>query len=488
MNRSRHFLSRLRIAVVGATMLALGPMAVKAQIETPVRLIERPTHPPTAGPEHYYMVASDDGQIVAINSAGPIGAPGFPVLPNTAQVLVIDRRQGTVELASRTPTGGFQNSSNPPGNFGSDRGPLSISRDGRYVAFVSSATNLDPAANTPGSYTYLYDRTTRQVRVLTADGLILPGWRGGAGLIDRDATNLIFACLYSQSSPVSPILFSLCRRRLSDGATQVVLAGLSLDDAESFIQLSGDGRKVAFSNQGPILTTGAPNSQRFSQLYLVDIATGAVDLVSAAPDGSPGDGFSGEDSTFALSENADFVAFRTSASNLAPGLAPGSKIVVTQRSTGITRRASSVNFLGVTAPHLSADGRRLVYLDYAFYGSRDLIRLYDWETNSNRAIATPLGGLPNERPCRADMLIFGLLPRDKWQSLAISGDGRTAVFASDASNLFPGDTPSTCDLFVQSLGAVPQPSTPVPGPNRAWLLVLALLIGLAAIGAVRRSG
>jgi hypothetical protein len=476
-------MSRLRIAVIGVPMLALGPMTVKAQIEPPVRLIERPAAP--SGPEHYYMVTSDDGQIVAINSSGPIGAPNFPVLPITAQVLVIDRRQGTVELASRTPTGGFQNSSNPPGNFGSDRGPLSISRDGRYVAFVSSATNLDPAANTPGSYTYLYDRATLQVRVLTADGVILPGWRGGAGLIDRDATNLIFACLYSQSSPVSPRLFSLCRRRLSDGSTRVIVSGLALDNVVGFFQLSGDGRKILYSDQGPILTNGAPNPQRFSQLYLVDIASGAIELVSAAPDGTPGDGFSGEDSTFALSEDADFVAFRTSASNLAPGLAPGSKIVVTQRSTGVTKRASSVNFIGVTGPHLSADGRRLVYFDYAFYFSRDLIRLYDWETNSNRAIATPPGGLPNERPCRADMLIFGLLPRDKWQSLAISGDGRTAVFASDASNLFPGDTPSTCDLFVQNLGAVPQPAMPVPSLGPRWSLLAALLLALVGLLALR---
>jgi hypothetical protein len=73
------------------------------------------------------------------------------------------------------------------------------------------------------------------------------------------------------------------------------------------------------------------------------------------------------------------------------------------------------------------------------------------------------------------------------QRFAISGDGRTLVFNSPASNLVPDDRPG-CDLFVQTLGPVPQPATPVLGPNRVWLAVLALLMGLAAIIAVRRIG
>ena len=68
----------------------------------------------------------------------------------------------------------------------------------------------------------------------------------------------------------------------------------------------------------------------------------------------------------------------------------------------------------------------------------------------------------------------------------MSGEGRSIVFPSRASNLVPGDMPNTCDLFVRQLGPVPQPATPVPGPDRLWPTLLAGLVILGGIVAVRR--
>lgn len=487
MNRMTGFMHALLMAIITASSMILGSPPVNAQVvdDAPARLIQRLADNPG---EFWSIVTSDDGQVIAAYTTGPLHLAGLPPFTSfTAQVVVIDRRNGTVELASRTPSGGFQNFSNLPGlPFGPDSGPLSISRDGRFVAFVSSATNLDPAASTPGQYTFLYDRAAGQVRVLTADELNRPGWRGASGVIDGGATRVVFRCRSLANLPVGGNEFAFCERRLSDFAVRVVRRGFLGTNDEGGLQLSRDGRSIAFAYYGPILTTGAPNPNRVPQLYLIDVETGGVELVSRASDGSPGNGFSGSNSYFSMSDDADFVAYETTSTNIAQGpLSPGTKIIVTQRSTGITRRASSINELGTVAPHLSGDGRRLVYLDYAFYFTRDIVRVYDWETDTNRAVARPASGPPNQLPCRA-ALFFQAPPRDLWQSFGISADGRALVFASLATNFFPGDMPFTCDLFVQTLGAIPQPSTPVPGPSPMWLSLLAALLILVGIAAMRR--
>jgi hypothetical protein len=205
-------------------------------------------------------------------------------------------------------------------------------------------------------------------------------------------------------------------------------------------------------------------------------------------DGTPGNGNFGSGGIIALSDDGDFVAFNTDATNLSPNLVAGGKIVVKQRSTGIVRRASSINPLGSRASHLSGDGRRLLYLDYGFYlSNNDIVRIYDWETNSNRPAGRPPGVFADNLPCGAE-LVFLAPPIDYWQRFAISGDGRSLIFASLASNLFPGDTPNSCDLFAQALGPVPQPPTAVPGPSPWWLAVLMGLVFAGAYAAAwRRS-
>lgn len=479
------FMILLRVALMGAAIFVGFMPAVKAQMQDqpPERLINRVTDQST---QYWRMVASDDGQVIAVFVAlGQLeGLP--PLSVPVSQLIVIDRRNGTVELASRTSEGGFQNISFPPGQgWTIDAGPLSISRDGRFVSFVSSATNLDPDASTPGLYTYLYDRDTQQVRALTADENTFPSFRGASGLMDGAATRVVFRCVALAGIPLQPGEFAFCVRSLGDGSLRVVVGGfpgaVQSTTSPHFV-LSRDGRKVAFASDGSILTSGAPNPDRIRHVYLMDLESGATELVSTDAAGNPGNGSSGGE--IALSDDADFVAFTTLATNFGAGLPPGSKMVVKQRSTGMVRRASSINPLGSIAPHLSADGRRLLFLDYGFYSSNDIVRIYDWETNTNRAIARPLTTPPNARPCGTN-LVFPFPTIDYWQRIAISGDGRTLVFASSATNLVPDDRPG-CDLYVQTLGPVPQPAMPVPGPNRAWIVALAFLIGITAVVAASR--
>lgn len=475
MNRMAYLLGW---SIVSAILTGLPP-AVKAQFQDgpPERLVMTEPGGEVSDALGLWQVASRDGSVVAFVPSAPARLVGFPQqLPQSnAQVMVVDRSTGTIELASRTPTGGFQvNVDRSPGN-------LSISDDGRYVVFSSSARNLDPAATGPGYYTYLYDRVSQTVRALDVDIGLGPGATGGGlGVIDGAGRFVVMICRGLAGIPLNDPEAALCLRDISSGAVRVVRRGFLPSQGFGF-KLSRDGRWLAVAYAGPLLTTGAPNPDQVIHIYAVEVATGATELISAAADGTPGNGWSGFQGFFSISDDGDFVAFGTAASNLLPTVWSAGAIVVKQRSTGIIRRVSSLAPNG--APVLSGDGRRLFYIDYGF---ADIARIYDWETDTSRPAVGAPNGAPDANLCDA-RLMFNSPRGDLQQRVAISGDGRTIVFPSLASNLVPGDAPRTCDLFVRQLGPVPQPATPVLGPNRVWLAVLALLLALAAVAAVRRA-
>jgi hypothetical protein len=103
-----------------------------------------------------------DGRYVLFSSNAPNIVPGDTVNTcdenfdgvfdeNCADLFVLDRQTGTIEMES-------VNSDGEPGNADSGEGSLSV--DGRYVSFASFATNLVPGA-TPGTFNcYVRDRLT----------------------------------------------------------------------------------------------------------------------------------------------------------------------------------------------------------------------------------------------------------------------------------------------------------------------------------------
>jgi hypothetical protein len=463
--------------VLGSTLVAVIltglPPAVKAQFQDgpPERLVMTEPGGEVSNALGLWQVASRDGSVVAFIPGAAARLVGFPLpLPESnAQVLVVDRNAGTIELASRTPTGGFQlNTNRSPGN-------LSISDDGRYVVFSSSARNLDPAATGPGYFTYLYDRVNQTVRAIDAG----QPFGGGLGVIDGAGQSIVYACIGVPGDPLPTPEFGLCVRDVPTGSVRLGRRGF-VPSQDFRFRLSRDGRWLALAYAGPLLTTGAPNPEQVIHIYAVEVATGATELVSAAADGTPGNGWSGFQGFFSISDDGDFVAFGTAASNLLPAVWAAGAIVIKQRSTGIIRRVSTLAPNG--APVLSGDGRRLLYIDYGF---TDIARIYDWETNSSRPAVGAPNGAPDASLCDA-RLMFNSPRGDLQQRVAISGDGRTIVFPSLASNLVPGDAPRTCDLFVRQLGPVPQPAMPVPGPGSPWLILLAGFLLLGGIAATRR--
>jgi hypothetical protein len=200
---------------------------------------------------------------------------------------------------------------------GFSRSP-SMSADGRFVAFESTATNLVVGDTNGMSDVFVRDRDT------DADGFFdEPG--------------------------------AVATTRISVGA-----GGAQADAHCMWPKISGDGRYVVFESLANTLVAGSNNQYH---VYRVDRTTGAIIRVSETVAGEAGDSSSVE---AAISDDGDMVAFASGAENLGPDVGTNSfHIFVRQVSAGRLTRLSPVattpSAYSYFDPSISADGARVAY-------------------------------------------------------------------------------------------------------------------------------
>ncbi|MFH8793621.1 TolB family protein [Streptomyces sp. NPDC017941] len=136
---------------------------------------------------------SGDARQVAFTSASRVLRPEGPVPTGTRNVFLLDRESKRMRLVSAAQDG-------TPANGESDH--VSLSRDGRYAAFTSAASNLTPDADDSGTDVFLRDMLTGEVRLVSVESEPVaedtaPGPRtgvsgdGGAVVYDSPAGNLV---------------------------------------------------------------------------------------------------------------------------------------------------------------------------------------------------------------------------------------------------------------------------------------------------------
>ena len=260
---------------------------------------------------------SDDGTKVVFDSI----ATNFSSqdADSTFDVYVKDLVTGEVELVSVTSEGIKGNDV----SFGA-----AISPDGTKVAFNSMATNLHPADTDHFTDVYVKDLVTGDLSLastsdqgnsgngasfgpqLTGDGSIV-------AFMSR-ATNLD----PSDSQPYEDVYV----KNLATGDLKLVSAAAdgTKGNSLSFLgSISPDGRLVAFDSISTNLHPADPDS--FDDVFLKDLTTGALTLISSTAAGQKGNNASGGGS---LSADAGRIAFLTSATNLHPSITGRTQIVV----------------------------------------------------------------------------------------------------------------------------------------------------------------
>ena len=321
----------------------------------------------------------------------------------------------------------------------------SISADGRYVAFDSAASNL-VAGDTNGNYdVFVYDRSTHKTRrvsvsskgrqgnddsydpSISADGRYVAFASSASNLVAGDANNAFDVFVYDRKTHRT--------RRVS-----VSSGGAGGNGASVYPSISADGRYVAFTSVASDLVANDTNDA--TDVFVYDRKTHRTRRVSVSSGGQQGNDTS---SSPAISADGRYVAFASFASNLVAGDTNGvPDVFVYDRRTHRTRRVS-VSSGGQqgndtsTSPAISADGR---YADFESdasnlaggdeNGFRDIF-VYDRSTHKTRRVSVSSGGQQGDG--------------DSFNP-SISADGRYVAFESLASDLVAGDMNGTRDVFV----------------------------------------
>jgi Tol biopolymer transport system component/outer membrane protein assembly factor BamB len=341
-------------------------------------------------------VVSDDGRFVVFASPGAAVAPGQVDTNNARDAFLRDRTLGTVALVSHVPGA-------PTTAANGATGYASISGDGRFVLFLSLATDLVGGTDSNADYdVFLYEVATGTVSLVShraGSPVDAANGRSDGAVIDEAGRFVAFTSAASAADLVAgasdPFGGSRDLYLYERASGQIVLISHRYDSATTAVgqdssnpHISADGSFVAFQSPSANLISGSASANYNVFLYRTD--TRALSLVSHASSSN------------------------TTASNLASTLGTPSVDPILQRISG---DGAYVVFVS-TSTDLVSGGTDLNGLEDVF--------LYDTTTQLVSFVSHELG-LPLEAGDNGS------------KDPAISADGNWIAFRSKASNLVAGN-------------------------------------------------
>ncbi len=267
-------------------------------------------------------VISADGRFVAFRSyASNLVAGDTNGVPD---VFVHDRQTGTTELVSKNSDGIVGNAS---------ASPPAISGDGRYIAFSSAASNL-VSGDTDGAYdVFLYDRTTQQLQEVTAGANSDSSWPS----LSADGRFLAFTStasnLVSGDSNGANDVFVYDLISNSIERASVTSDGTEANGASSQPSISADGRYVSFRSVASNLVVGDTNNA--PDVFVFDRQSHTVQRLSITAAGNQANGGVDQSNLSPISADGAIVAYVSDATNLVPNDTNGiADLFVAVRETG----------------------------------------------------------------------------------------------------------------------------------------------------------
>jgi beta propeller repeat protein len=352
---------------------------------------------------------------------------------NRADVFMKDNRSGETTRASISQAG-------VEANGVSDK--PSVSADGRYVSFRSTASNL--ITGDTNNITDIFRKDTQTGEVVRASTTSAGAQSNGASdWSDISADGNLVVFLSSASNLVTGDTngkADVFLKDLTTGQTTRIStdsAGAQANNASDRMDISADGRYVAFRSLASNLVSGDTRGKW--DVFVKDTQTGLT--VCLSQDGSADSGWP------TISADGMYVAYPSFASNLVAGdtnaqrdifrasVADGSVSRVNTTAAG----AQTAGTCGI--PDISADGRYVVFFSAAS-------TLVAGDTNGVKDIF-------RKDTLTGDVLRYsttteGVQANGASDYPAISANGLYIAYVSQASNLFSGDTNASWDAFLGS--------------------------------------
>ncbi|MEU8303111.1 hypothetical protein AB0C84_06065 [Actinomadura sp. NPDC048955] len=374
-----------------------------------------------------------------------------------------------------------------------------VSGNGRYIVFTSAATDLVPGDTNGVPDVFMRDRWTRRTERLSVSGTGAEGnGKSSDPSISADGRYVAFT---SQASNLvagdANGTYDVFLKDRWTGAVTNLHVDSDEDQGNSAAyspSVSADGRYVAFSSSSVNLVPGVDNG--YHNVYLRDVAAGTTEAVSLSTAGEPLWESSSEPS---ISADGRYVAFTSKASNAVPDDTNDTYDVFVRDRTAMTTTRASLTVpgeqftLGSGSPSISADGRYVAFGGGSDDGTSHVYRR-DLQSGTTRQVSVGTGGTPGNGDSawpsmsangrfvtyesratnltpdedtneKIDVLVTDLLTQattrvsvsaageqgdGRSEAMGISGDGRTVLFGSAASNLVANDTNGSGDAFVST--------------------------------------
>jgi hypothetical protein len=373
--------------------------------------------------------------------------------PSVNEIISVSTEGVQGNGVSSTGSGGTQSAAT--NNIPTDTNQLrsSISADGRYVVFVSDATNL-VAGDTNGLRdVFLHDRNTGETtRVSISDGEaqeLGPSFtasvsnNGNLVVFTSTATNLV-------AGDFNDTLSDIYLRNISAGTTQKISVGTNAVGASGFSEyavISGDGQFVVYQSNASDLVTGQTDINQQADVYLRDLTTNTTTRVSM-PTGGPaangGGGFTPD-----ISSDGRWIVYESGASDLVAGDTNGHRdIFLFDRVNNTTIHVSLTDADG------QATGGTIGSMTASVSDDGNIIAFVSDETN---LVASDPNGATQDvfvRNVSAGTTIRiptppGLSSNSPAQHPSVSGDGRYVAF-SHSNQIWVYDL-QTGDLAAQAI-------------------------------------
>lgn len=289
-------------------------------------------------------------------------------------------------LASSSASGAPSNGFSQQGTF---------SPDGTHLLFWSRSTNIASGATSSSSQLYLKDLTTGAVSVVSADA------NGAEGNSDSSVPN----------------------------------------NSSQILMFSPDGTRVVFESAATNLIAGANGRQ---QIFIKDLTSGAVALVSVDANGNQGNANSMD---FTFSPDGTQVAFDSASTNLTSAGTTGNQVFVKSLTTGAVTLVSA-DSTGVAAdgassyPVFSPDSTQIAFVstsnNLAAGGTNTHSQIYVKNLQSGAIAIASTDASGNE--ANNDSLYPTFSP-----------DGSKLAFNSISTNLVPSVPSFNSEVYVKDL-------------------------------------
>jgi hypothetical protein len=341
-----------------------------------------------------------------------------------------------------------------------DSWEVSISGDGRYIAFSSDADNLvNPAGSPDNNHArdiFVYDRvggdtirasardlTAKDVGNNTSDQPFIS--TDGEFVVFRSrATNLILPVPDANGSVPDIYIRNL-------GTDRTYLVSKDTGDVQgveesAYPTISDDGQFVAFQSRA-ILAAGDGNANGWD-VFVRDLVTPTTLRVSNG---------NADSYTPYISGGGQFVVFASRADNLGPVDTNGYADIYIHDLTMVTTELVSINFYGVQAingdsysPSITRDGRYIAFaseannLDVHLPDVNNARDIYLHDRTIGLILPFPTFGLTK----RISLDYLGGEPNGASFAPVIAPDGRHVAYVSAATDLVSNDTNNAWDVFA----------------------------------------